>query len=175
MVALLLVPGDGQRYPTEPTSDERHNMSKAPKRIRINHDDYYASLVGKTKDGRQFFITQPFVPGGNDFVARYLFDKDGAFLDAKIHDLGSRDSDVLPGNALMDDDRVETLQKEMLDELGEMKFGNIKVSPFEHDWNGVTFGLVAQAPEEDDDEWNVIAEPGDYMAFYPPWDGDYDT
>ena len=150
-------------------------MSKPPKRIRINHDDYYASLVGKTKDGRQFFITQPFVPGGHDFVARYLFDKDGAFLDAKIHDLGSRDSDVLPGNALMDNHRVATLQKEMLEELGDTKFGNIKVSPFVHEWNGVNFGLVTQAPEEEDDEWNVIAEPGDYMAFYPPWDGDYDT
>jgi hypothetical protein len=39
----------------------------------------------------------------------------------------------------------------------------------------VTFGLVAQAPEEDDDEWNVIEEPGNYMAFYPHGDGDYDT
>jgi hypothetical protein len=151
------------------------DMSKPPRRIRINHDDYYASLVGKTKDGRQFFITQPFVPGGNDFVARYLFDKDGAFLNATIHDLGSRDSGVPPGNALMDDERVATLQKEMLEDLGVTKFCNIKVSPFVHEWNGVSFGLVTQAPEDEDEEWNVIAEPGDYMAFYPPWDGDYDT
>jgi hypothetical protein len=40
---------------------------------------------------------------------------------------------------------------------------------------GVNFGLVTQAPEDEDEEWNVIAEPGNYMAFYPPWDGDYDT
>ena len=150
-------------------------MSKPPKQIRINHDDYYASLVGKTKDGRQFFITQPFVPGGRDFVARYLFDKGGNFLDAKIHDLGTRESDVLPGNALTDDDRVSMLQKELLEEIGDTKFCDIKVSPFEHEWNGVTFGLITQAPEEDDEEWNVIAEPGNYMAFYPPWDGDFDT
>jgi hypothetical protein len=150
-------------------------MSKPPKRIRINHDDYHASLVGKAKDGRQFFITQPFVPGGHDFVALYLFDKDGAFLDANIHDLGKRDSDVLPGNALIDDENVETLQKRMLAELGVVRLGNIKVCPFRYESHGVIFGLIAQAPEEDDEEWNVIAEPGDYMAFYPPWDGDYDT
>jgi hypothetical protein len=150
-------------------------MSKPPKSIRINHDDYHASLVGKTKDARQFFITQPFVPGGNDFVARYLFDKDGVFLDAKIHDLGARDSDVLPGNALLGDDNVESIQKQMLDELGDVKLCNIKVCPFSHDSHGVSFGLIAQAPEDDEEEWNVIAEPGDYMAFYPPWDGDYDT
>jgi hypothetical protein len=75
----------------------------------------------------------------------------------------------------MDDERVATLQKEMLEDLGVTKFCNIKVSPFVHEWNGVSFGLVTQAPEDEDEEWNVIAEPGDYMAFYPPWDGDYDT
>lgn len=150
-------------------------MSRPPKRIRINHDDYHASLVGKTTDGRQFFITQPFVPGGHDFVARYLFDKDGAFVEAKIIDLGGRDSDVLPGNPLLGDAKVATLQKEMLHELGDTKLCNIKICPFTHEWNGVKFGLIPQAPEEDDEDWNVIAEPGNYMAFYPPWDGDYDT
>ncbi len=150
-------------------------MSKPPKRIRINHDDYYASLIGKTKDGRQFFITQPFVPWGHDFVACYLFDKDGAFIDAKIHDLGKRNADMLPGNALIDDGNVATVQKQMLAELGDTKFCNIQVCPFAHAWNGITFGLITQAPQDDDDEWNVIAEPGDYMAFYSPWDGDYDT
>ena len=150
-------------------------MSKPPKRIRINHDDYYASLVGKTHDTRQFFITQPFVPGGKDFVARYLFDKDGTFIDAKIHDLGERASDVLPGNALLGNATVEAIQLQMLRELGDVKLCDIKVCPFTHESHGVEFGLIAQAPEEEDEEWNVIAEPGNYMAFYPPWDGDYDT
>ncbi|MCY3007019.1 MAG: hypothetical protein NTV29_13735 [Planctomycetota bacterium] len=88
----------------------------------------------------------------HNFVAHYLFDKDGAFLDAKIHDLGSRESGVLPGNALMDDDRVATLQKELLEELVDTKFCNIKVSPFVQESNGVNFGLIIQAPEEEDEE-----------------------
>lgn len=150
-------------------------MSKPPKHIRINHDDYYARFVGKTKDGSQFFITQPFVPYGHDFVARYLFDKNGAFLEAKIHDLGKRVSKALPGNALTGDEKAAQLQAQLLDELGVTKFGNIKVCPFEYKWNDVTFGLVNQEPEEEEDDWTVIAEPGNYMAFYPPWDGDYDT
>ena len=150
-------------------------MSKAPKRIRINRDDYYASLVGKTKDNRQFFITQPFVPGGSDFVACYLFDKSGDFLDAKIEDLGERSSGEPPGNALIENADVETIQKKLIDELGDVTFCDIKVCPFAHEFRGITFGLIAQAPEDDEDEWNVIAEPGDYMAFYPPWDGEYDT
>jgi hypothetical protein len=31
-------------------------------------------------------------------------------------------------------------------------------------------------PEDEDDEWAVEMQPGNYMAFYEPWDsGDYDT
>ena len=150
-------------------------MSKPPKRIRINHDDYHASLVGKTQDSRQFFITQPFVPDGKDFVARYLFDKTGVFLDATIHDLGERKSGEPPGNALVENGVVEAMQQQFLSELGDVELCDIKVCPVSYEAHETTFGLIAQAPEEDDDEWNVIAEPGDYMAFYPPWDGDYDT
>lgn len=165
----------GKRQTVSTTKHANLNMSKPPKRIRINHDEYHARLVGKTHDGRQFFITQPFVPGGKDFVARYLFDKNGKFLDAKIHDLGERDYRVLPGNALMGNPQVDMLQQQLLDELGDVKLCDIKVCPFAYEWQGEAFGLIAQAPEEEDEEWNVIAEPGNYMAFYPPWDGDYDT
>ena len=55
-----------------------------PERIPIAHDDYHAKHVGRTPDGRQFFLTTPL-------------------------------------------------------------------------------------------DWCVIIEPGNYMAFYPPWEGDYDT
>ncbi|WP_435822543.1 hypothetical protein [Microbispora bryophytorum] len=41
---------------------------------------------------------------------------------------------------------------------------------------GTAFGLIPREPEEDDDTWWVILEPGDYMAFTEPWDsGRYDT
>ena len=150
-------------------------VNKPPDYICIGHDDYYARLVGRTRDGKQFFITQPFVPYAHDFVARYLFDADGRLLEAAIHDLGERSSGEPPGNALFNNVHAEMLQQQLLDELGETEFCDINVSPFSHESHGVTFGLIAQAPEEEDEEWTVIAEPGNYMAFYPPWDGEYDT
>ncbi len=150
-------------------------MSGAPKRICIGHDDYYAKFVGRTGDGRQFFVTQPFVPYGHDFVARYLFDGDGQFIEATIHDLGMRSTGGLPGNALLNDSDAESLQQRLIDELAEVEFCDIRVAPFSHASHGITFGLIAEPPEEEDEEWSVIAEPGNYMAFFPPWDGEYDT
>ena len=57
----------------------------------------------------------------------------------------------------------------------DRNLGDINIAPFSHEAYGTTFGLIAQPPEEEDEDWTVIAEPGNYMAFYPPWDGDYDT
>ena len=39
--------------------------SAAPKLIAIDHDDYHAEHVGRTEDGRQFFLTTPFEPATN--------------------------------------------------------------------------------------------------------------
>ena len=150
-------------------------MSNPPKIIRVNRDEFYANLVGKTQDGRQFFVTQPFVPYGNDFVACYMFDENGAFVEAKIHDIGKRTSGQLPGNAISNDSNINAVQLEMLAELGDVDFTDIQICPFEYEYDGVVFGLIAQPPEDEDEEWTVIAEPGNYMAFYPPWDGEYDT
>ena len=149
-------------------------MSKPPNFIKINLDDYHAKLVGKLNDGRQFFITQPFVMYANDYVARYLFGKDGKFIEAKIHDLGKRNNNVLPGNGLVGSELVESIPKAFLTEMGSYVLSDIKVAPFRYSFHGVDFGLIANK-EDDDDDWTVTAEPGDYMAFFPPWDGDYDT
>ena len=141
-----------------------------PKIIAICHDDYHAKTVGTTPDGRQFFLTYPFVPLGHDFVALYLFDEEGQLLEAKIEDLGPRDS--------IDQERFEDMLKLRLRELGEVTFGDISVAPFSVERFGIEFGLIAEGPEDPEDEeahWWVTVQPGDYMAFYPPWDGDYDT
>ncbi len=69
----------------------------APKSVYLNHDDHSARYVGRTEDGRQFFLTTPFVPAGTpgcepgrEFLALYLFDKSGVLLSAIIDDLGPR-------------------------------------------------------------------------------------
>ena len=142
--------------------------------IAIDHDDYHASHVGRLPDGRQFFLTTPFVPAtgdklGREFVALYLFEGNGSLLEARIDDLGSR--------AELDKQRARGVFEQRLTELGPIQYGRIEVQPFEIERFGTTFGLVARPPEDDDDDdWCVELRPGNYMAFHEPWDsGEYDT
>jgi hypothetical protein len=144
-----------------------------PKLIAIDHDDYHASHIGRLSDGRQFFLTAPFIPaiGGNDgreFIALFLFDKHGLFLEAHIDDMGTR--------AGFDEQRATRLFEQRLEELGTVEYTRIEVEPFEIERFGTRFGLIARPPEEDGDDWWVELHPGNYMAFHPPWDsGNYDT
>jgi hypothetical protein len=145
---------------------------QAPEIIAINHDDYYAKHVGWTADDRQFFLTTPFIPatrpgGGREFLALYLFDEEGNLLEARIDDLGTR--------AELDIDQARRLRDQWLQELDPVEFDDIEVKPFQLDRFGTTFGLSPHPPEEEDEDWWVTVEPGDYMAFNPPWDGQYDT
>jgi len=147
-------------------------MSK-PDLIAIEHDEYHAKHIGQLSDGRQFFLTTPFVPAiggkaGREFVALFLFNDDGKFLEARIDDLGTR--------AELDQKRASSIYEQRLSELGEVEFCRIEVQPFEVERFGTTFGLVPRPPEDEDDVWAVELRPGNYMAFFEPWDsGDYDT
>jgi len=141
-----------------------------PGLIAIDHDDYHAEHVGHLADGRQFFLTTPFVAGdpGAEFVALYVFDAAGALVEAKIDTFGPRET--------MDDAARKALYESRLRELGSVTFDRIEVAPFSLERFGVEFGLVPRPPDSEDDDWWVILEPGDYMAFFPPWDsGEYDT
>lgn len=144
-----------------------------PSLIAINHDDYHAEHIGRTSDGRQFFLTLAFEPPsgqdeGNEFVALYLFDADGTFVEARIDEFGPR--------AGMDMDRRTAIYEQRLRELGEVTFTRIEVAPFEHEAFGTTFGLIARPGDEEDEPWWVELHPGNCMAFSEPWDsGDYDT
>ncbi len=152
-----------------------HQIAKGgPKAVSLDNDDYAAKYVGWNKDGQQFFLTTPFVPefpsasSGKDFLALYVFDKAGALLSATIDDLGSR--------ASLDEIGRAALRDEMLASLGEIEYRRIKVAPFSVVRFGIVFGFIPQPPEDEDEDWSVIVEPGDYMCFWPPWSsGDYDT
>jgi hypothetical protein len=147
-------------------------MAKGPpKAVVLDHDDYSAQYVGRTKDGQQFFLTTPFVAAGDkgrEFIALYVFDKAGNLQSATIDDLGPR--------ATMDEAAREARRDALIASLGQVKYQRIKVAPFRIEMFGVVFGFIPQAPEEPDEDWCVIVEPGDYMCFWPPWtSGDYDT
>jgi hypothetical protein len=146
---------------------------RPPKTVSLDHDDYAAADVGRTKDGRQFFLTTPFLPSlgkdpGREFLALYLFDKQGNLRSATIDDWGPR--------AGMDLTARLARRDALLASLGKVKYQRIKVAPFRVEMFGVEFGFIPQPPEEPDEDWCVIVEPGDYMCFWPPWtSGDYDT
>jgi hypothetical protein len=146
-----------------------------PDLIAIDHDDYHAEHVGRTADGRQFFLTTPFVPAsavgadeGNEFVALYLFDEAGKLLDAVIDEFGPR--------ATLNKESRRRTYEQRLQELGDVTFERIAVAPFAVERFGTKFGLIPREPEEEDDVWYVEVQPGNYMAFSEPWDsGDYET
>jgi hypothetical protein len=144
-----------------------------PRLIAIEHDDYHAEYVGRTPDGRQFILTNPFDPAvgssqGCEFVALYIFDMAGTLIEATIDSFGSR--------AGLDESARSALYAQRLASLGEASFERIEVAPFSLERFGLEFGLVVRVPEDEDDEWAVEMQPGNYMAFFEPWDsGEYDT
>jgi hypothetical protein len=147
-------------------------MVGVPATIPINHDDYHAKHVGRTADGRQFFLTTPFVPAiggktGGEYIALFTFDPDGKLLDATIDELGPR--------ATLDKDAASKRYEQRLASLGAVEFCDIRIAPFKTERFGIEFGLIPRECEDEDDEPAIEMQPGNYMAFFDPWDGDYDT
>jgi hypothetical protein len=148
-------------------------MSEIPDIIAIDHDDYHAEFVGIAENGQQFFLTTPFAPyrddqaNGAEYVALFLFDEDGKLVDWQIENFGPR--------ATMDQEARLAARDRMLAGLGDVSFERIEISPFSIEHDGIAFGLIAEEMEPDG-EYTVTLEPGNYMAFFEPWDsGDYDT
>lgn len=147
--------------------------NERPEKIAIEHDDYHARHIGRTGDGRQFFLTTPFEPAyrnreGCEYIALFLFDLDGNLIESRVDTLGPR--------ATLDADACREKYDSRLNELGEVDFQRIEVKPFAINHNGVEMGLIVREPEEEEDEWAVELQPGNYMAFFEPWDsGVYDT
>jgi hypothetical protein len=147
--------------------------SKYPSKILIRHDDHHAQFMGRLSDGSQFFLTTPFIPAthneGCEFIALYKFNSNGEFLSAQIEKLGVR--------KLLDPKSADAKFHLILSNLGELHYGDIIIQPFELKKFGVTFGLIPIDSEfvENEDDLCLELRPGNYMAFYPPWDGYYDT
>jgi hypothetical protein len=145
----------------------------SPDLIAIDHDDFYAAHIGYTPEGHQFFLTTPFIAPdagheGSEFVALYLFTAAGDLMEARIDDFGPR--------SRMDKEARKQCCEQHLRDLGQVAYGRIQVKPFVVERFGAAFGLVVREPEDEDDVWAVELEPGNYMAFFEPWDsGLYDT
>lgn len=104
----------------------------------------------------------------------------GALKDAQIYDLGTRkqltgDQESVPPGNVQPSTQQEAHLTALLKGLGEISFEDISVRPFQVERHGVSFGLIPDEPEEDEEPMYVCLEPGNYMAFCEPWDGEYDT
>lgn len=145
----------------------------APSTFVIAPDDYHAEFCGKTADGRQLFLTTPFVPArgknaGEEFLALYTFDAAGKLLDAVIERFGPRKT--------LDDEARVARRDALLASLGKWRPAKIRIAPFSVERFGIAFGFVARPPDEEGEDWAVTLEPGDFMCFWPPWtSGIYDT
>lgn len=139
-----------------------------PVTVALDPDEYHAEYVGHTVDGRQFFLTTPFEPRGREFIALYLFNSAGKLLEARIEDLGPRTT--------LDRARRRDIRDEWIRGLGSVEHCRIEVVPFAVERFGIQFGFIPRAPEHAGDLWAVEVQPGNYMAFFEPWDsGEYDT
>lgn len=142
-------------------------------KVAIDPDDYHARDVGWTKEGKQFFLTTPFRPAlggaeGGEYLALYVFDSDGVLYDSRITSLGVRGA--------FDATNAKQQLDELRRSLGEVDHRRIEIYPFSVEHDGEQFGLVLREPEDEEDCYAVEAQPGNYMAFFEPWDsGEYDT
>lgn len=148
----------------------------APARITIRPDDHHVPYAGTAGDGRLFFVSDELFGGGSateptkQYVALFLWKADGTFDSVEVSEVARR-QDLPPAQSghAADASGLHTYLKE----LGRYELGPITVAPFAHTVNGVVFGFV---PQEYDGMWSVNIQPGDFIAYYAPWDGwEYDT
>lgn len=155
------------------SSNQKKMIEGRPELIAINNDDYHAEHIGRTKDNIQFFLTTPFEPRlpnskGCEYLALFKFDSKGNLIDSEIESFGPRST--------YDEEERKSKYLELLKSLGEVEYQRIEVKPFSVRYNGTDIGLIVREPEEEDDIWGVELLPGNYMAFFEPWDsGEYDT
>ncbi len=155
-------------------------FDKYPDTILICHDDYHAKHIGKTSDDRQFFLTEAFIPRtdndpGCEFIALYYFDLSGKYIDSIIKNLGPRED--------LDGEKAEEMFDSLLNSIPNPVFTDIKIAPFKIVHDGIEFGLFPYEDSDDEDEdededdeyLSLQVQPGDFMSFYEPWEGDYDT
>jgi len=139
----------------------------------IREEDYHTHFVGRTNDGTQFFGYQTFVfpdrmpatdwqKSRKEYVVLYLFDKKGNHQRTNYWYAGTSDQ-------TSDNLTLRKLQ-EMVDELGEVEYQDIAVKPFRTEIDGIEFGLIP-----DDETQSIELQPSSTIAFFKPWDGEYDT
>ncbi|MFD7024972.1 hypothetical protein [Promicromonospora sukumoe] len=157
--------------PAEPPTDDSAAVGQAPERFTIAPDDYHVPYAGTAEDGRKFFLSEELFDGDSAYVGVFLWNADGTFDEVRV-DAVSRAEGLPPGQA--GPSGTEDLVDARLAELGEYVLEPIEVEPFTQDVDGVTFGW--NLDQYEDGTYFINVMPGDFIAYYEPWDGlGYDT
>lgn len=145
--------------------------NKAPERFTIVPDDYHVPYAGTAEDGRKFFLSEELFDMDSAFVGVFLWNADGTFDEVRVDEVVGTDG-LPPGQA--GPAAAEDVVAARLAELGDYVLEPIEVEPFTQDVDGVTFGW--QVDQYDDGTYFINIQPGDFIAYYAPWDGlGYDT
>jgi hypothetical protein len=147
-----------------------------PTRFRIVPDDYHVPYAGVAEDGRLFFLSDELFNqelDGASYIGLFLWKPDGTFDQLKVDRVG-RPEGLPPGQAgPAGSGDAKALLRARLDELGVYDRRPISVAPFTRVVDGVTFGWELQ---EFEGTLSLTIAPGDFIAYYEPWDGlEYDT
>ena len=97
-----------------------------------------------------------------EYAIVYLFDSDGNYI-GNLHELAGKTSEIELGKS-------SQMLKVLLDSLGKLNYKNIEVKPFSIIINGIQFGLIP-----DDETQSIELQPCSTIAFFEPWNGEYDT
>ncbi|MBV1855229.1 hypothetical protein [Catellatospora tritici] len=122
--------------------------------------DYRTADIGR-HDGGQFFGCTAAERVGGDWritVALHLFDQDGNHLRTEFR------PDTAPGDA-------PTVLATLIGQLSGVSYGDIGIRLFEITAHGRKWGLLDKS--DDVGERAELVPQG--LAFYPPWNGEYDT
>ena len=146
-------------------------MDQAPERFTIVPDDYHVPYAGTTEDGRRFFLSEEFFTGTSAYVGLFLWNADGTFAEVRVTPV-DRPGELPPGQAGAAG--AQDLIDARLAELGDYVLEPIEVEPFTEKVDGALFGWVLD--ELEPGMFQIRIEPGDFIAYYGPWDGlEYDT
>jgi hypothetical protein len=160
-----------QRADSPPPQDGRV-VEERPERFTIAPDDYHVPYAGTAEDGRKFFLSEElFEPGGAAYVGLFLWKADGTFDEVVVEEV-SRPRGLPPGQAGRAG--AKAIVDARLNALGDYVLEPVEVEPFTKKIDGVTFGW--KVGQYDDGSYYINIEPGNFIAYYAPWDGlGYDT
>ena len=153
-------------------------MAPIPDLIPINREvGHHTHYIGKYRTRKQFaaFVVASFPRDQIQnhtreerlwYAVVHEFDKDGNHLQTRHSYLGS----AADQGADFTKRSMKALAK-LMEDLGQVRYANIKVKLFSVEIDGRLFGLV---DDSDGDTTRVTLWPND-LAFFPPWSGSYDT